>query len=65
MSEPVAIEFPVMAYAKAFFVVFPMKGLPIGRGWKPDLVVGALLLNGAWGFGVALFMRFLLRAPAR
>jgi hypothetical protein len=49
----------------AFFVVFPMKGLPIGGGWKPDLIVGALLLNGAWGFGVALFLRFLLRAPAR
>jgi hypothetical protein len=54
-----------MAYAKAFLAVFPMKGLPIGGGWKPDLIVGALLLNGAWAFGVALFMRFLLRAPAR
>ena len=46
----------------AFFVVFPMKGLPIGGGWKPDLIVGALLLNGAWGFGVALFMRLFARA---
>lgn len=41
----------------AFFVVFPLKGLPVGGGWKPDLIVGALILNGAWGIGVALFMR--------
>jgi hypothetical protein len=49
----------------AFFIVFPMKGLPIAGGWKPDLIVGALILNGAWGFGVALIMRMLLRAPSR
>jgi hypothetical protein len=41
----------------ALFVVFPLKGLPVGGGWKPDLLVGALLLNGAWGAGVALLMR--------
>ena len=46
----------------AFFVVFPMKGQPVGGGWKPDLIIGALLLNGAWGFGVALFMRLFARA---
>src|ERR1700687_3836287 len=22
----------------AFFVVFPLKGLPVGGGWKPDLI---------------------------
>ncbi len=43
----------------ALFVVFPLKGLPVGGGWKPDLLVGALLLNGAWGAGVALFMRII------
>ena len=41
----------------AFFVVFPLKGLPVGGGWKPDLIVGALPLNGAWGLGVAALMR--------
>lgn len=41
----------------AFLVVFPLKGLPVGGGWKPDLIVGALILNGAWGLGVAFFMR--------
>ena len=46
----------------AFFVVFPLKGLPVGGGWKPDIVVGALLLNGAWGLGVVALMRVFGRA---
>jgi hypothetical protein len=41
----------------AFFVVFPLKGQPVAGGWQPAILVGALLLNGAWGFGVALFQR--------
>ena len=47
--------------AVALFVVLPLKGQPVGGGWKPDLLVGALLLNGAWGAGVALLMRLLKR----
>jgi hypothetical protein len=41
----------------ALFVVFPLKGQPVAGGWQPAILVGALLLNGAWGFGVALFLR--------
>jgi len=41
----------------ALFVVFPLKGQPLAGGWQPAILVGALLLNGAWGFGVALFLR--------
>lgn len=41
----------------ALFVVFPLKGMPFAAGWDPKIIVGALLLNGAWGLGVALFMR--------
>lgn len=37
----------------AMLLVFPLKGLAV----NPKIVVGALLLNGAWGIGVALFMR--------
>ena len=40
--------------AVAMLLVFPLKGLPV----EPKTVVGALLLNGAWGFGVALWMRY-------
>jgi hypothetical protein len=40
----------------ALFVVFPLKGQPVAGGWQPAILVGALLLNGAWGIGVALFL---------
>jgi hypothetical protein len=49
----------------ALFVVLPLKGMPVGGGWKPDLLIGALLLNGAWGAGVALFMRLFGSVTAR
>ncbi len=45
--------------AVALFVVFPLKGLPLAGGWDPKLIVGALLLNGVWGLGVALLMRLI------
>jgi len=41
----------------ALFVVLPLKGLPAAGGWNPQLIVGALLLNGAWGIGTALLLR--------
>jgi hypothetical protein len=41
----------------ALFVVLPLKGQPVAGGWNPKLIVGALLLNGAWGVGTALFLR--------
>jgi hypothetical protein len=41
----------------ALFVVFPLKGQPVAGGWDPKILVGALLLNGAWGLGTALFLR--------
>ena len=37
----------------ALAVVFQIKGIPV----TGDIVVGALLVNAAWGLGVALLMR--------
>jgi len=48
--------------AVALFIVFPLKGLGLAGGWDPAIIVGALLLNGAWGLGVALIMRLLAGA---
>jgi hypothetical protein len=45
----------------ALLIVFPLKGLAFAADWDPKVWVGAFLLNGAWGFGVALFMRWLDR----
>jgi len=35
--------------------------MPMAGGWDPRLIIGALILNGAWGLGVALFIRLLAR----
>lgn len=47
----------------AWFVVMPLKGMPAAGGFDPKIIVGALLLNGAWGIGVALLMRAMVRDP--
>ena len=59
----VALLFGAVApSAVALLVVLPLKGQPAGGGWKPAVIVGALLLNGAWGIGVAAFMRLFQRS---
>ena len=45
----------------AWFVVMPIKGLGAAGGWDPKIIVGALMLNGAWGIGTALLIRMLIR----
>jgi hypothetical protein len=47
--------------AVAWFVVMPMKGMGFAGGWDPKIIIGALLVNAAWGFGVALLMRLINR----
>ena len=41
----------------ALLVVFPAKGLPLAGGGDPKVIVPVLVLNGAWGLGVAVLMR--------
>jgi hypothetical protein len=41
----------------AWFVVFPLKGIPVAGGWHAARVVTGLLVNGAWGGGTALLFR--------
>jgi len=48
--------------AVALFVVFPLKGMAFAGGWDPKLIVGGLIVNGVWGLGLALLMRWLKRA---
>ena len=43
--------------AVAWLVVFPLKGLPVAGGWTAEVLMLSLLLNGAWGLGVAVIMR--------
>ena len=43
----------------ALAVVFPLKGLALFAGGDWRVLLGALLLNGAWGFGVVASMKLL------
>jgi hypothetical protein len=48
----------------AWFVVAPIKGLPIAGGGRPAGLLSGLLVNGAWGLGAALVLRALARPAA-
>ncbi len=50
--------------ALALFLVMPLKGLGVAMGWNPQIIVGALILNAAWGFGLGLMMRILPAGPS-
>jgi len=41
----------------AWLVVFPLKGLPLGGGWKPSGIATGLMINAAWGVGTALMLQ--------
>jgi hypothetical protein len=42
----------------AWFIVAPLKGQPIGNGFHGASVAVGPLVNGAWGIGTALFLRW-------
>lgn len=47
----------------AWFIVFPLKGMPLGGGWKPSGIITGLVINAAWGIGTAMTLR-MLTAPS-
>lgn len=46
----------------ALFVVFPLKKMPLAGGWDPKVIIPVLILNGAWGLGVAVILSVLAAA---
>lgn len=55
-----------LAAAVGWLVVAPLKGFALGYGWHPEAMVRSLLINGAWGLGVGLFLpRLLPELPRR
>jgi hypothetical protein len=48
----------------AWFVVAPLKNQPLAGGFQPAAMVTGLLVNGAWGVGTALLLRFLWKTEA-
>jgi hypothetical protein len=42
----------------AWFVAAPLKGQALAAGWKVAAMITGLLVNGAWGLGTGLFLRW-------
>jgi hypothetical protein len=55
-----ALALPMVGW----FIVAPLKGQPIAAGWNGARMGLSMLINGAWGLGVAVFYRMLQRRPA-
>ncbi|MBT1072412.1 hypothetical protein [Pelotalea chapellei] len=43
----------------ALLIVLPLKGRPMGGGWKPSFLLTVFVVNGAWGVGTGLLARVL------
>jgi hypothetical protein len=54
----------IAAMLVGFFVVAPLKGLPIGGGFMWNNWVRSALINGIWGLGVGLMLPRLLGLSA-
>ena len=48
-----------------WFVVLPLKGLPVGGGFAPAGVLLAIVVHAVFGLGTALVFRFGLRLAGR
>lgn len=49
----------------AWFIVAPLKGLPVAAGGKFNGMLTGLCVNAAWGLGTALFLRLAVRSSVR
>lgn len=44
------------------FIILPSRGSPIAGGWQPNLIATGLMVNAAWGLGVAIVLRWLSKS---
>jgi hypothetical protein len=49
----------------SWFVVAPLKGLPIAAGGVPQRMLASILINGCWGIGMVLIYAGLRRWASR
>lgn len=55
---PTAIVFGAIAPTLvAWFIVAPLKGLPMAADWKPAPMLTGVAVNAAWGLGTAMFLQ--------
>jgi hypothetical protein len=48
-----------------WFVVFPLKGLPMAAGWNANRMIAQLLAHGMFGLGIALLLKWASLATLR
>ena len=62
---PSAIAFGAIAPTLvAWFVVAPLKDMPVAAGWKPSAMMTGVVVNAAWGLGTALFLQLFRVRPS-
>jgi hypothetical protein len=50
----------LLAVLAGWFIVAPLKGLPIAAGWIPLAMLRSVLINGSFGLGVGLILPLLM-----
>lgn len=55
----VLLSSAIVVTAVFLFLVLPLRGQPVAGGWQLNLIVTGLMVNGAWGTGTALLLRWL------
>jgi hypothetical protein len=50
----------VLAAVVGWFVVAPLKGMPIAGGWVPANMLRSVVINGFWGLGVGIILPLLM-----
>ena len=41
-----------------WFIVFPLKGVPIAAGWKPLTMLFHILVHGCFGLGLGVLLTY-------
>jgi hypothetical protein len=49
----------LIAVLVGWFIVAPLKGLPIAGGWGPVNMLRSIVINGFWGLGVGIILPLL------
>ena len=50
----------LLAVLAGWFIVAPLKGLPLAAGWVPSAMLRSVLINGSFGLGVGLILPLLM-----
>ena len=50
----------LLAAVAGWFIVAPLKGLPLAAGWDPSAMLRSALINGCFGLGVGLILPLLM-----